>query len=1021
MSYFISVSDTVRDHFIGETGLRYLRVVIDPDGTPVTYVPMKVQCNAEADYQRWNFSVKNKAGLSVGLHANLACTVDFSHDGSTWITCFTGFVSDDGLRRTRGSITDDEISLDLVDATKRKGTKRKPDATLLAGFDISDTASESTSILHYLASLMGATVEATDIEYTKTLAEIGKDTVWTELQKLRDAFHADMYFRYDGKLLFHSPFDTGYSAPSSEWTFQGDPANTVSGASCWIKGKVEEVFLPVRCNYGSTRFDEHEALTTRVIYKNTENYNSASDAISIVLAAGAYWPGPGATDVAKLMFSDPDSGESYPFAIDVTTPTLGAYQSGEDIESTGGTLAIISFNGSTSATTQGADHAQIILRNSHVSESCTIRKLTISGDPYRLKDDTVVEHVDAAVTDAIDYVQQEVDGKYMTSASQAFDSLYHIVEEGKGRPRQFRFGAPFMPWIQRNAIVSVQLPDESAVRCRIDTYTHSNRGRTLQGMWTSIVCTQLGTHTPTGSGSQVVTPSQPAWQAKLVSIAPNAGATYRSASAEEPVTPFLGDLWYQTDTQLMKRYDGDDWQNTGASPLEASTEVGVSFSNASGNVKIYEDGTLEAINGKFTGTLRTGTNAPADARVGIRDESGIVEFSDADVTGLNDLSIVSAGAVAVTARVKMETIAPTYAVGSTGPAGGIIFYIKDGVAYECAPVSTEWSGKVWGGHGTLVGGTSAAIGTGAANTEAIVAKFGATEPYQGKSDYAAKICNDLSEGGYSDWYLPSKNELSLMYQVLCLNNLGGFSGTVYWSSSEYYEHNAWIQNFNNGLQVYDYKRREYKVRAIRSFTLAIDTFKVSTDDGISYGSEITIPANRQYDIPDKEITIGFGAHTGHTVGDYWRFVQGAMKGLSILDSAGSEYLSASGGEVGIKKLLAKTATVDLGTSDDPLRDAWFSGAVNIGTAVKAQYAGSSLLPNGMIVKWGRTSLPSSAPCEIEFPVQFPNYCVFAVGTTIRDEYTLSGYDYVDTYDQYGIDFISSTAVGTYILWMALGY
>jgi len=176
------------------------------------------------------------------------------------------------------------------------------------------------------------------------------------------------------------------------------------------------------------------------------------------------------------------------------------------------------------------------------------------------------------------------------------------------------------------------MPGESAVRCRIDTYSHKNRGRTLQGMMTSIVCTQLGTHTPTGSPSLIVTPTIPAWQAKLTSIAPNAGATYRSASTSAPTNPRLSDLWYQTDTQLMKRYSGTAWENTGASPLEESETVGVDFENSSGNVKIYSDGTMSLTGGITSGTQVSTSDRKArlTSTITDADEDGLI-ISSGDI------------------------------------------------------------------------------------------------------------------------------------------------------------------------------------------------------------------------------------------------------------------------------------------------------------------------------------------------------------------------------------------------------
>ncbi len=153
-----------------------------------------------------------------------------------------------------------------------------------------------------------------------------------------------------------------------------------------------------------------------------------------------------------------------------------------------------------------------------------------------------------------------------------------------------------------------------------------------------------------------------------------------------------------------------------------------------------------------------------------------------------------------------------FIIGEIGPAGGTVFYDKgsysNGWRYlEAAPASTEWSGKQWGGYMYEVGAGAqgATIGTGAANTAAIVSVYGDTEPKYGLTDYAAKLCADLSFGGYDDWFLPSKDELIQMYSQR--SNIGGFSSALdatalYWSSSESSESSlseAYRLFFYNGL------------------------------------------------------------------------------------------------------------------------------------------------------------------------------------------------------------------------------
>ena len=106
-------------------------------------------------------------------------------------------------------------------------------------------------------------------------------------------------------------------------------------------------------------------------------------------------------------------------------------------------------------------------------------------------------------------------------------------------------------------------------------------------------------------------------------------------------------------------------------------------------------------------------------------------------------------------------------------------------------------------------GTGTAIGTGNANTNTIVAN-------QGAGSYAAKYCADLVFGGYSDWYLPSKDELNKLY----INRIaiGGFAFRAYWSSTEVDNSHAWWQEFANGNQQANFlKTQEVCVCAVRSF------------------------------------------------------------------------------------------------------------------------------------------------------------------------------------------------------------
>lgn len=154
-----------------------------------------------------------------------------------------------------------------------------------------------------------------------------------------------------------------------------------------------------------------------------------------------------------------------------------------------------------------------------------------------------------------------------------------------------------------------------------------------------------------------------------------------------------------------------------------------------------------------------------------------------------------------------------YKLRDRGPGGGWIFYInpnykEDGWRYlEAAPVDQS-AGIRWSDTSTIIGPTAqgSSIGTGAANTDAILG-------FNGNVECAAKVCRDYRGGGYDDWFLPSKDELAEMYLIL--------NGTIIlsnfcWSSTEEDATNAWWYNYAFGMEN-DAKNSTPPVRAIRAF------------------------------------------------------------------------------------------------------------------------------------------------------------------------------------------------------------
>ena len=102
------------------------------------------------------------------------------------------------------------------------------------------------------------------------------------------------------------------------------------------------------------------------------------------------------------------------------------------------------------------------------------------------------------------------------------------------------------------------------------------------------------------------------------------------------------------------------------------------------------------------------------------------------------------------------------------------------------------------------------LGTGNQNTIDIMAGCSYT-------NNAATLCGTLSLNGYTDWYLPSRDELNKLY----LNKvaIGGFNNGAYWSSSEpsIISGLAVQQFFLDGFQTEWNKNSSNSIRAIRSF------------------------------------------------------------------------------------------------------------------------------------------------------------------------------------------------------------
>lgn len=240
--------------------------------------------------------------------------------------------------------------------------------------------------------------------------------------------------------------------------------------------------------------------------------------------------------------------------------------------------------------------------------------------------------------------------------------------------------------------------------------------------------------------------------------------------------------------------------------------------------------TKNEVTGKWSATVRLAADASGTITFfvwGVNASGEHLYSGDGNLTvGTNDNSII-------------VTTGAGYSLRDMGPGGGYIFYDKgsysSGWRYLEAARADLGSPTtyIFGYYLPVVGdpqlvGTGTDVGTGAANTAALVNAMG-EEAYTTEwgdsygdgdtktAEYAAKLCDGHSAGGYSDWFLPSKDELTLMSSNLDANSLGDFIEDFYWSSSENDAYGAWYQYFNYEYQQLNSRSTSCRVRPVRAF------------------------------------------------------------------------------------------------------------------------------------------------------------------------------------------------------------
>jgi hypothetical protein len=280
-----------------------------------------------------------------------------------------------------------------------------------------------------------------------------------------------------------------------------------------------------------------------------------------------------------------------------------------------------------------------------------------------------------------------------------------------------------------------------------------------------------------------------------------------------------------------------------------TTQPQITIQDASNN-------TITSSTAVVTATITSGSGGSFIGASTATAVSGIATFSglgiDGNVGTAYTITYTSDGLLVATATVNLtgttcDGSSFTCKLGDTGPGGGTVFYISSGTFtqdgatgsmctsnckyFEAAPSGWGNNGGQWlGNNGShendptitwatnvnsnqttaVTGADQTAIGSGYQNSIDIVNQAGnvaATSAAVAAREYRGP--NNLT-----DWYLPSKDELNLLY----LQNVRvGVVMNNYWSSSEGASHAAWIQALDNGSQSGFSKAFPLYVRPIRAF------------------------------------------------------------------------------------------------------------------------------------------------------------------------------------------------------------
>jgi TolB-like protein len=193
-------------------------------------------------------------------------------------------------------------------------------------------------------------------------------------------------------------------------------------------------------------------------------------------------------------------------------------------------------------------------------------------------------------------------------------------------------------------------------------------------------------------------------------------------------------------------------------PGSAANSIGIEVSTRVGGTLWFEDEDVAVLWDNDTHTIPIERPGTYTVKLELANGASMVRTVTITTRGITKISFTRLG------------------VGDIGPGGGIIFFAEGREYMEVSRI----------------------LGT-------------------GNWSSALSTARNHRGGGYTDWRLPTKEELNLIYQNLRAKNIGNLGDSWHWSSSENDSSNAWSQRFSDGSQGYSYKTNTNSVRAVRAF------------------------------------------------------------------------------------------------------------------------------------------------------------------------------------------------------------